>query len=271
MEPKESDFVQIAVIILIFLTGLVFGSFFNVVICRVPEKKSIIKPRSACPSCGSVLLPKDLIPVLSFLFQKGKCRYCKCPISLQYPIVELAAGLMFIAIYLKYGISPEFFFLCYLMSILLIVFFIDLKHMIIPNGLVLAGIAGGLVFFAIRFFYTDTIIVGEQWYSPLLGMAAVSGFLLLIAVIGMVIYGQDAMGMGDVKIFVPIALFLGFKLSVLALLITIFSGGLTGLFLILTKLKKRKSQIPFGPFIVIGTFISLMFGNNIIEWYLGKL
>jgi len=263
--------VKIAIIILIFLAGLVFGSFFNVVICRVPEKKSIVKPRSACPSCGSVLMPKDLIPLFSFIFQKGRCRYCKCSISPQYPIVELASGLMLTAIYLKYGISPELFFLGYLMSVLLIVFFIDLKHMIIPNGLVLAGIAGGLVFFAVRFFYNDKITDGEQWYSPLLGIAAVSGFLLLIAVIGMIIYGQDAMGMGDVKIFIPISLFLGFKLSVLTLLLTIFLGGLTGLFLIVAKLKKRKSQIPFAPFIVIGTFISLMLGNNIIEWYLGTL
>jgi leader peptidase (prepilin peptidase)/N-methyltransferase len=265
------DFVQITVILLIFITGLVLGSFFNVVICRVPEKKSIVKPRSSCPSCGAVLMPKDLVPVLSFLLQKGKCRYCKNPISPQYPIVELAAGLMFTAIYLKYGISPEFIFAAYLMSILLIVFFIDLKHMIIPNGLVLVGIAGGLAFFAMRFFYNDSILDGEKWYSPLIGIAAVSGFLLLIAVIGMVIYGQDAMGMGDVKIFIPIALFLGFKLSVLTLFLTIFIGGLTGLVLIITKLKKRKSQIPFAPFIVIGTFISLLFGNNIIQWYLGIL
>ena len=149
------DFVQITVILLIFITGLVLGSFFNVVICRVPEKKSIVKPRSSCPSCGAVLMPIDLIPVLSFLLQKGKCRYCKSPISPQYLLVELAAGLMFTAIYLKYGISPEFFFAGYLMSILLIVFFIDLKHMIIPNGLVLVGIAGGLAFFAMRFFYND--------------------------------------------------------------------------------------------------------------------
>jgi len=260
--------VQTAVIFLIFITGLVLGSFFNVVICRVPEKKSIVKPRSACPCCGTVLKPRDLIPVFSFLLQKGRCRYCKSPISLQYPIVELSSGLVFTAVYLKYGISPEFFFLCYLMSILIIVFFIDLKHMIIPNGLVLAGIAGGLAFFALRFFYNDAVTGDEPWYSPLLGIAAVSGFLLLVAVIGMIVYGSDALGMGDVKIFIPISLFLGFKLSVLALFLTIFSGGITGLFLIITKLKNRRSQIPFGPFIVIGTFISLLFGNSIIEWYL---
>lgn len=262
---------QTAVILLIFILGLVLGSFFNVVICRVPEKKSIIKPRSACPSCGTALKPKDLVPVFSFLFQKGRCRYCKSPISMQYLIVELTSGLMFIAVYLRYSITPEFFFLCYLMSILLIVFFIDLKHMIIPNGLVIAGIAGGLIFFVLRFFYVNSITDGESWYSPLLGIAAVSGFLLLVAVIGMAVYGSDALGMGDVKIFIPISLFLGFKLSVLTLFLTIFLGGLTGLFLILTKLKNRKSQIPFAPFIVVGTFISALFGSSIIEWYLGIL
>ncbi len=259
------------ILILVWLAGLIFGSFYNVVIYRVPLKKSIVSPRSACSSCGTVLAPEDLFPVFSFLFLRGKCRYCKAPISIQYPIVELLTAILFTVLYVKYGLSVEWFFSAFLMSILLIVFFIDLKHMIIPNGLVLTGLAGGVAFFILRLVYTDSILGTAPWYSPLLGMVAASGFLLLVALIGMAIYGGDALGMGDVKIFIPIGLFLGLKLSLISLVFSIFIGGFAGLFLMITGLKSRKSQIPFGPFIVIGTFLAMLFGENILVWYLGVL
>lgn len=262
---------DILLILFLFVTGLVFGSFFNVVIFRVPEGKSIVSPRSSCGSCGTILKPKDLVPVFSFLLLKGKCRYCKAALSIQYPLVELLTGILFVILYLKYGLTIELFFTVYLMSILLLVFFIDLKHLIIPNGLVLAGIIGGGLFFILRFWYNDRILDGAAWYSPLLGMAATSGFLLIIALIGMAIYGGDALGMGDVKIFLPIGLFLGLKLGIMALIFSVFIGGITGLVLIFFKLKDRKSQVPFGPFIVAGTFVALLFGREILAWYLGKL
>lgn len=255
--------------VFLFVIGLVMGSFYNVVIFRVPEGKSIIKPRSSCGSCGMVLKAADLVPVFSYLFLKGKCRYCKAPISVQYPLVELLSGLMFVVLYLKYGLTLELLFAIFLMSILLTVFFIDLKHQIIPNGLVLTGLIGGAVFFVLRFWYQDAILDGAAWYSPLLAMAVTSGFLFLVGLIGKLIYKQDAMGMGDVKIFLPIGLFLGLKLSIMALIFSIFIGGITGLILIVTKLKERKSQIPFGPFIVAGTFLALLFGQDILTWYLG--
>jgi leader peptidase (prepilin peptidase)/N-methyltransferase len=262
---------ELFIILFLFVTGLVMGSFYNVVIFRVPAEKSIVKPRSSCGNCGTVLKPVDLIPVFSYIFLKGKCRYCKAKISAQYPLVELLTGALFVILYLKFGFTPELFFSIYLMSVLLIVFFIDLKHQIIPNGLVLTGLIGGALFFALRFWYKDAILDGAAWYSPLLGMVATSGILLLIALLGMLIYKTDAMGMGDVKIFLPIGLFLGLKLGIMALILSVFIGGLTGLFLILTKLKDRKSQIPFGPFIVAGSFLSLMFGNEVLMWYLGSI
>ncbi len=258
-------------IIFLFMTGLVFGSFFNVVIYRVPENKSIVKPRSACGACGTTLKPADLIPVFSFLLLKGKCRYCKTPISWQYPLVELITGLLFVILFLKFKLSLELLFSIYFVSILLIVFFIDLKHMIIPNGLIILGLAGGFALFTVRFFYNDTILGNAAWYSPLLGMVTTSGFLFLVALLGMLVYKGDAMGMGDVKLYLPIGLFLGMKLGILSLVFSVFIGGITGLFLIMTGLKKRKSQIPFGPFIVAGTFLSLLFGNEILLWYLGRL
>lgn len=262
---------ELFVILLLFVTGLVMGSFYNVVIFRVPEGKSIVKPRSSCGSCGTVLKAADLVPVFSFIFLKGKCRYCKAEISAQYPLVELLSGLLFVVLYLKFGLTFELFFSIYMMSVLLMVFFIDLKHQIIPNGLVIAGLIGGAAFFVLRFWHDDAILDGAAWYSPLLGMAATSGFLFVIALLGMLIYKGEAMGMGDVKIFLPIGLFLGLRLGIMALVFSVVIGGLSGLFLILTKLKDRKSQIPFGPFIVVGSFLSLMFGQEVLMWYLGAL
>jgi leader peptidase (prepilin peptidase)/N-methyltransferase len=262
---------DIVISILLFIIGAVFGSFYNVVICRVPEGKSIIVPRSSCGSCGSVLKAKDLIPVLSYIMLRGKCRYCKSFISIQYTVVELLSAFLFVTLFIKFCLTIELLFSIYLMSVLLIVFFIDLKHKIIPNGLVIAALAGGAVFFIIRFWYDDVILAGDPWYSPLLGMVVTSSFLLLVALIGMAVYKVDALGMGDVKIFLPIGLFLGLKLGLAALVLSVFLGGFTGLVLLLTKTKTRKSQIPFGPFIVIGTFLSLLFGHDILMWYMDML
>jgi len=254
--------------ILCFIVGTVMGSFYNVVIYRVPEGRSIIKPRSSCGACGKVLEPMDLIPVFSYLFLKGKCRYCKQPISFQYPLVELLTGLLFVVLFLRFSISVEFFFSVYMVSILLIMFFIDLKYMIIPNGLVISALIGSIALFAVRFFYKDSIVVNEPWYFSLLGMIIPSLFLLLVALFGYVANKGEAMGMGDVKIFVPIGLFLGLKLSVLALFLSMLIGGLTGLILMITGIKGRKSQVPFGPFIAVASFISLLYGNEILAWYI---
>jgi len=257
--------------ILCFIVGTVMGSFYNVVIYRVPENKSIIKPRSSCGACGTVLKPLDLVPVFSYLFLKGKCRYCKQPISIQYPLVELLTGFLFTFLYLKFSLSVEFIFSAYMISILLIVFIIDLKHMIIPNGLVIAAMIGSILLFTVRFFYSDSIIINEPWYISLLGLVVPSVFLLLVALLGYLANKGEAMGMGDVKIFAPIGLFLGLKLSMLALFLSMLIGGLAGLILIITGIKGRKSQIPFAPFIVIGSFVSLLYGNEILAWYFSIL
>lgn len=263
---------DIFLLILCFIIGTVMGSFYNVVIYRVPEKKSIVKHRSSCGSCGTVLKPVDLVPIFSYLFLRGKCRYCKQRISIQYPFVELITGLLFVLLYLKFSLSIEFLFSAYLVSILIIMFFIDLKHLIIPNGLVITALIGGLALFVVRFFYTDSIIGNAPWYGSLLGAVIPSGFLLLVAILGYFAYKGEAMGLGDVKILIPIGLFLGLELSVLALFLSMFVGGITGLILIITGIKDRKSQIPFGPFIVIGSLISILYGNEILAaWYMFAL
>jgi leader peptidase (prepilin peptidase)/N-methyltransferase len=251
--------------IFMFLVGLCIGSFLNVCIYRIPLEKSIAFPPSSCPECGSRIKARDLIPVLSYIILRGKCRGCKAKISLQYPLIELITGLIFFLTYRFYGFRFETFALIFLFSILIPVAFIDLKHMIIPNGLVLTGLAGGAAVFLYHIFYRPYALYGsELWYAPLLGMLSASGILFVIAAVGILIYKDDiGMGMGDVKIFLPIGLFLGWKLSLLALFIAVLLAGIVGVILLILRVFNRKSAIPLGPFIVIATVIIGLLGSRL--------
>ncbi|HHV60462.1 MAG TPA: prepilin peptidase [Clostridiaceae bacterium] len=251
------------------LFGLAIGSFLNVVICRLEKGESIVSPPSHCTQCGTRLKPLDLIPVFSFIFLRGKCRYCGCKISFRYPLVELITATVFMLLFWKYGISFDFLFGIYLMSVLIAVFFIDLDTKTIPDELVVAGLLGGVFPVVCNLFY-PVAIYGDRWFfNPIIGMFAASGFLFIIAVIGSLIYKtDDAMGMGDVKIFVPIGMFLGWRMSIAALVISIFLAGIAGFILLVTGKKNRKEGIPFGPFIVTAVFATLMIGWELLEWYI---
>lgn len=254
--------------ICVFVIGLCMGSFLNVCIYRVPLEKSVISPPSSCPACNTRLAAKDLIPVLSYILLGGKCRYCKAPISVRYPLIELLTALVYLIIYYRYGFSVETLALLYLFSILLPVLFIDLKHMIIPNGLVLLGIAGGALVTVYNLFVPFSLYQPSRWYTPLLGMVSASGILFIIALVGLLIYGNDgAMGMGDVKLFLPIGMFLGWKLALLSLFISVMLGGIICIVLLILRVVKRKSAIPFGPFIVAGTFVAALAGNSILSHF----
>lgn len=261
-----------AVYAIIFVFGLVIGSFINVLIYRIPQGISIVSPPSACRSCGSRLTLRDLIPVLSYLFLRGKCRHCGDRIPARYPLVELITAAIFIALYYKFGLSVPFFAFAYLLTILIAILFIDIDHRIIPNGLVLAGLAGGLAVFVCNCISPMPEVFGDtKWWTPLAGLLPGSVFLLVVAIVGSIIYKtDDAMGMGDVKLMAPIGLFLGWRLCLIALFISVIIGGLLSLLLVVTGLKKRKDTVAFGPFIVAGTFITVMWGWELLYWYLGK-
>lgn len=260
---------QVFINVIIFIMGLCVGSFLNVCIFRIPEEKSIAYPPSGCPSCGNRLKPMDLIPVLSYIALGGKCRSCKARISVQYPLIELFTGLLWLFVYNRYGFSFETLALIYLFSLLIPVAFIDLRHLIIPNGLVITGLIGGAGVFLYHAFYQPFgLFESTLWYTPLIGMVSASGILFIVAVIGFLIYKDDgAMGMGDVKLFLPIGLFLGWKLSILTLFIAVLLGGIVSILLLLLRIKDRKSAIPFGPFIIMGTYISGFYGIQILNWY----
>jgi leader peptidase (prepilin peptidase) / N-methyltransferase len=253
---------------LVFLFGLLMGSFFNVCIYRIPKEESVVSPPSHCPKCGNQLKYYDLIPVLSFLMLKGKCRYCGEKVSIRYALVELLTGLTFLALFLKYSFTVEFLAAIFLMSVLIIVFFIDLDNKIIPHGLTLIGVAGGLILTVFNFFNPVILFGNTNWWSHLLGVLPGSGILFLVALLGLIIYKSDeGMGMGDVYIFAPIGLFLGFKLCILNLMLSIFIAGFISVILLIIRKKNRKDTIPFGPFIVTGTFIVLIWGNSFLNWY----
>ncbi|HPU22331.1 MAG TPA: prepilin peptidase [Thermoclostridium caenicola] len=263
---------QVFVGICLFVLGLCIGSFLNVCIYRIPLKQSVISPPSHCPNCNTRLTAADMIPVVSYILLRGRCRYCKAGIPVRYPLVELLTGMVYLILYIRYGFSMETLALLYLFSILLAVLFIDLDHMIIPNGLVLLGMAGGALTTVYNLFVPFSLYQPSKWYTPLIGMVSASGILFAVALIGLLIYGNDgAMGMGDVKLFIPIGMFLGWKLALLSLFLAVMLGGITSIFLLISRIVKRKSAIPFGPFIVAGTFIATLFGNSIISWYFAQI
>ena len=262
---------EIILLIYVAVIGVVIGSFLNVCIYRIPKEENIAYPPSHCGSCGKRLNAADLIPVFSWLFLKGKCRYCGSKISPRYAVVELLTGLTFVLLYNTFGISVDLLASAFLMSILIAVFFIDIDHRIIPDELVVTGlIAGGLIIIYNAFFPMKIYAEG-QWWDPILGMFAGSVTLMIVGLIGMIIYKTDeAMGGGDIKIFAPIGIFLGWRMTFVALLISIVLAGIISLILVALKVKDRKSTIPFGPFIVMGTLITYLYGWDILTWYLSS-
>ncbi len=255
--------------IFIFLAGLCVGSFLNVCIHRIPLEKSVFASPPGCTGCETPFKGPDRIPLYGYINLKGKCRNCNTPLSIQHLIVELSTGILWLLVYLRYDLSFETLALIFFFSLLIPVFFIDLSHLIIPNGLVLIGLAGGAGVFIYNLFKPFSLFDSPFWYTPLLGMISSSGLLFMVALIGLLIYKDDgAMGMGDVKLFLPIGLFLGWKLALLALVLSVMLGALVSIVLLVLRLKDRKSAIPFGPFIIISSYITGFYGLNLLNWYL---
>jgi len=243
-------------LILFFLfLGIIIGSFLNVVIYRLPEGKSIIYPPSHCPKCNKRLKMIDLIPVLSYLSTRGKCRYCREKISFQYPFVELLTAFLFLGAYLKFGFSFELLFMLLLLSFLVVISFIDYKYMIIPNVITYSGVVIGLLY-AIIFDYITII-------NSLLGIFIPSLLLLIIALIF-----KGGMGMGDVKLVAMLGAFLGYKYTLASIFIGSIFGSIIGLTLMSFGVLKKKSRIPFGPFICLGAVLMIFFGDYLISFYL---
>lgn len=244
-------------LIVTLLLGTIIGSFLNVCIYRIPLKESIAFPHSHCSKCNISLRALDLVPVFSFLFIKGKCRYCSEKISYQYPLIELLNGLLYLGLYLKFGLTLEFLAYSILCSILIVVGIIDYYHQIIPDTINIFGFVCGLMFHVINF---SSLLNFLQY---LLGFLVGGGFLLLIAVVT-----KGAMGGGDIKLMAMLGFWLGWKLTLLNLFLSFILGGFISIILIFLKFKDIKDMIPFGPFIVLATVITLFYGNSVISYYI---
>ena len=248
-------------IILLFILGLIVGSFSNVCIYRIPRNESIIYPASHCPKCSTTILAKDNIPLLSYILLKGRCRNCGSRISIQYPVVEFLTGLVYVIIYQIYGLSVQSLIYIILSSALIIIAFIDLNKQIIPDVISLPGIIIGLI---LSFFVPYISFINSA-----LGVLVGGGIILVIGLVGSVIFKKEAMGGGDVKLAAMIGAFLGWKYAIISLFLGFFLGALVGIFLILSRVKRREDVIPFGPFIVLGSIITLLWGEKILSWYVG--
>lgn len=249
---------------IVFIFGLTIGSFLNCVIHRLEKNQSFLKGRSYCPGCKTNLKWQDLMPVFSFIFLKGKCRYCKEKISWQYPLVEILTGLLFLLIFNKFFVF-NFLILSYywiIVSLLIIVFVYDLKHYIIPNRTIYPLIVITLIYQL----FNNLNDINIFFNYILTGFIAALPFFLIVW-----ISRETWMGGGDVKLAFFMGLLLGFPNILVALFISFILGGIIGIGLIVLKKKGLKSEVPFGPFLVTGTFIALFYGQEIINWYLGVL
>jgi leader peptidase (prepilin peptidase)/N-methyltransferase len=248
-------------IFLVFVLGLIVGSFSNVCIYRIPRNESVIYPASHCPKCRTKIKPVDNIPLLSYILLKGRCHNCGSKISIQYPVVEFLTGLIYLIIYLTYGLSIQSLVYIILASALIIIAFIDLQEQIIPDIISLPGIVVGLIL--------SFIVPYISFINSALGALVGGGIILIIAGVGSIIFKKEAMGGGDVKLTAMIGAFLGWRYTIISLFLGFFLGALAGIVLIMTKIKKREDAIPFGPFIVLGSIITFLCGEKIINWYMG--
>lgn len=238
---------------MVFLFGITIGSFLNVCIFRIPQKEDIVSERSHCMSCGNVLKWYELIPLFSFLIQGGKCRNCKAKLSVQYPLIELANGLIYVWIFTVNGWAVESILFCVCASVLIVIAIIDWRTYEIPVGCnIIIGILG----------MVRMILDLAHWYDYVIGLFAVSGLFLVIYLVSK----GRGIGGGDVKLMAAAGLLTGWKNILLALMIGSVAGSV--IHLTLMKLKGKDRVLAFGPYLAFGIFVAMLYGKQIIAWYL---
>jgi leader peptidase (prepilin peptidase) / N-methyltransferase len=257
--------------IIFFLIGLCFGSFLNVIVYRLPQGLSLVKPPSQCPSCHFRLGFIDLIPVIGYLLLRGRCRKCRVKISLRYPLVELATGLLFLLLFYRFGLSADYFFYLTLLFTLLAISLIDLDYRIVPNGLVAFGLIAGLIFYLIKLsdLYINLpscLLVDRNLADAFWGFLLGGGIILAIFLIS-----RGGMGAGDVKLMAMIGLYAGLQGTIVTLFLGFIFGALVGIiYMILGKLT-RKDALPFAPFLSLGALVTVLWGTQIWNWYTNLL
>jgi leader peptidase (prepilin peptidase) / N-methyltransferase len=244
------------------LFGAIIGSFLNVCIHRLPRQQSVAWPPSACPHCGHMLAWYENIPVLSYLALRARCRSCRMPISVRYPLIEAFTSAMFVLGLWHYGPGLLLVQRLILGCMLIVLFAIDLEHQLLPNVITLPAIVIGFIFS----FYTE-----PGWEASLIGIAIGGGILFAVAEAYFRIRKEEGLGMGDVKMLAMIGAFLGWKLTLVTLMMASFSGTIVGLALIVTGRGSMKFALPFGTFLAFGAAIAATVGPALLDWYMGFL
>jgi len=267
-----------------FAFGLIIGSFLNVCILRIPARKSIVFPASACPKCSAPIKPWDNVPVLSYLFLRGKCRNCRTPISPMYPVVEFLAGALFLACYLSFGLSLATAKWAVFSAIIVVLIFTDIRERILPDLVNFTGFGIGLAFS----FFVAPMDGAALWlsnrifdYPPpqpviafadaLIGAALGSGVLWGISEGYFRLRGKEGMGLGDVKMMLMVGSFVGFWRTILTILGGSLLGTILGLAIIIIKRKGTDYELPFGAFLGCAGLLVVFFGTALIQWYLSLI
>ena len=242
------------------VAGLLIGSFLNVVIARLPEGRSLVRPGSACPGCGAAIAWYDNVPVVSFVALHGHCRACAMTIPWRYPVVEAVTGALFGAAALVFGATLHAVVACALLAALVAITMIDLERHIIPDVISLPGTLAGVL---------ANLATGRvSWKESLIGIAVGGGVFLTIALVGSWLAGQDAMGGGDIKLAAMLGSFLGWKVLLFSLFVSALGGGILAAALMGSGLRGRKDPLPFGPFLAAGGAVGLFWGERMVRWYL---
>ena len=244
----------------VILFGLLIGSFINVVIYRYPRGESVAFPASHCPNCNHAIKPWENIPLISYLFLKGKCSACHTSISARYPLVEALTALLFYLAYLRFGLSWDLPVYALFGALLIAIAFIDLDHLIIPDGMVLIGLLPGLY----RWLSSEGQMLTPQFF----GFVGLGLGFWVIRYAGTLAFKKEAMGLGDVKFAAMAGWVLGWDLGIVSMFLAFLTATLLFTVLIPMGIIDRKQQVPFGPFICIGIWIGLLWGQSIIDWYL---
>ena len=237
------------------VAGLLIGSFLNVVIARVPERRSIWRPGSACPGCGAVIAWYDNIPILSFLVLRARCRACGTRISWRYPLIEAITAVLFAAAAWRFGPTPDAVVAAALLAVLVALTAIDLEHQIIPDVISLPGILAGTL---------ANLATGRvPWLESLLGIVFGGGVFLVI-----ILASGGGMGGGDMKLGAMLGAILGWKVVLLSIFVAVVLGASVALALMASGVRGRKDPIPFGPFLAAGGAAGLFWGERVVRWYL---
>jgi leader peptidase (prepilin peptidase)/N-methyltransferase len=248
------------VVVCLVLLGLAVGSFLNVCIHRLPSRSSVVSPGSRCPSCDYALGWADNIPVVSYVMLRGRCRSCKAPISLRYPIVELLTMGVFVLNFHVFGAGPILVPKLVLSCGMIVLFAIDLEHHLLPNVITLPGVAIGFLF---------SLLFPPGPLSSAIGILVGGGSLWLIGEAYYRYAGQEGMGGGDVKMLAMIGAFLGWKLVLVTLVFSSIAGAVIGLLVILSRRGDLRYALPYGTFLALAGLIASLYGDRIVAWYVG--